>query len=534
MNFVFSQKTWPSAKGFNLEKMHQKGGLTLMAALFVLLFSIIGLSMIHMAQIHLKLGSIKKNAQLLEFAAENGIKKGFKGFLDRVSQMQSPLILSSSEATELKQDAYSQGQKIIERLLGSPSLLSGSESQATMRWGWTTDFILEKFDENENYIWTNFRTLFHSQGRLLSFSTSKESQLEASLQLYLGNIPLPNIPMLIEKELKKEEKDRFLEFHNIKIPTSSLPHMPQSIFFTEENLIPEDASSQINKALRIELEKAENLSSPLLRAALGLEISDEPVPDGVYLVKDDVSLGGLFVQGDIEEMILAIKDDSQVISIKKEEGKWLCQYNPTLHETIFRTPENEAVLSQIPVGIIIVNGQILSLGGGTIDSSGEPVIVHNQELPCVHRGIRITIVCSKGINLTSHLIQEGVKWQEGLPKIKDLSSQLILFSTGQDFIENIPCGGHISIDENAPQNIKIHASLTAGGEGLKICGENKDVHVLGSLHVKDYSSQNNSLTFYYDNIDRDEPYKTPDAPLSEKPILFISDFKISQWIDFEL
>ena len=60
-----------------------------------------------------------------------------------------------------------------------------------------------------------------------------------------------------------------------------------AISFSSENLLPKDASSQMSNCLKVDVFQPQGLSTPQLRNALGLEESDEPVPDGVYLIKKD-------------------------------------------------------------------------------------------------------------------------------------------------------------------------------------------------------------------------------------------------------
>jgi hypothetical protein len=304
------------------------------------------------------------------------------------------------------------------------------------------------------------------------------------------------------------------------------------ISFAEGDLIPKDANAQVQKALKIKFFHPQNLSSRRFRAILGLEETNEPVPDGVYLIKDDMGLGGIYVQGDLEEMVTAIEENFQVVSFLTEQGCWILKYSPSKSKTIFSTPEEVLYYDLIPLGIIIVNGKINSLGGGVMDPSGQAILVTEEEIPSILKGANLTIISSDRITLSSHLIHQGVKWIDKVPYVKDSNSQLIIFATGKDFLENTEREGKIIIDEDSPQEIKIQASLTAADKGFSIEGKGKTVHILGSLHASDYTSNENKLTFTFDERLLEESDLVQNAPKTAKPVLCLSFFKPMEWKEF--
>lgn len=210
----------------------------------------------------------------------------------------------------------------------------------------------------------------------------------------------------------------------------------------------------------------------------------------------------------------------------------MLKYCPQKSQTIFVTPEETQSFDLSPRGIIIVNGKIQSLGGGIIEPSGRAVLVTEKEIPSILKGINLTIISSDRITLSSHLIHQGVKWMEEVPYARDSSSQLNIFATGQDILGNAESEGKIVIDENSSDELKIQASLTASGEGLSIEGEKKTIHILGSLQVSDYSSNDNALHLTFDERLSELDELTQDAPRTLKPVLFLSFLKPLEWREF--
>jgi hypothetical protein len=205
-----------------------------------------------------------------------------------------------------------------------------------------------------------------------------------------------------------------------------------------------------------------------------------------------------------------------------EQGCWVLKYEPARRMTWFSTPTETNFYELIPLGIIIVEGEIQSLGGGIIDSLGEAKLVKDKEIPCILSGIDLTIISSNEITLSSHLLHEGVKWAEGMPYAKNSTSQLNIFSSSE-----------IKIHENSPDKIKLQASLTAAKNGFSINGEHKDVSLLGSLHMPKYESNGNSLKLLPDRRQQQQEELLKNAPVTANPFIALLSFKIIEWGDYE-
>jgi len=485
--------------------------------------------MLYLTQVYLKTSAYRKNTILLEYASENGIKQGFNQLHDLLSERYSPMLLTEEEILELKLDASSGEKGIIEKALGCSLPLTSTDSWEKLGWESLTDFAFDRLSEEEGYFQARYDGVTTSTGRLEHFKSTKDACLDSTLEILAGHIPLPVIPVLVDKEMSPAEKGRFMEENRIEILPFEKSDLPAPIAFSEDKLIPEHAVSQLAKALKIKIFHPQDLSASKLRMALGLEPGNEPIPDGVYLIEDDLGLGGIFVEGDLDEMVLAIQDNFQVIKFLTEHSLWVLKFSPQEGETIFVTPVETRCYELIPLGMIIVNGSIHSLGGGYVDLTGEIIMDKEEGLPCILRGVNLTIISSDEITLSSHLIYQGVKWEEGVPYVKDSNSQLTIFATGKDFLDASETAGQINIAEDTPDDMKIQASLTASGKGIKVLGEGKDIQILGSLQASDLALDGNSINIKFDERLSRAGDLLQHSPRTESPVLYLSSFKVIGW-----
>ncbi len=515
---------WPTQS-----KQRIKGVISLIAVFIFFVFSVLGLGLLYLAQIHLKFGGYKKNSILLDYASENGIKQGLHDCIETLSNATSPAVISQEELDTLRKNAAKDETRLVHVLLGIQPPLFHSNSWENLSWQSSTGFFLENIEEEEDYFRATYDAEIRSEGKIKNFRPKRETSFLGRVDILAGNIPLPHIPILVDNKPRLEQQQKFLEEHKIEISTSENSLLAAKVTFSEEKLLPKTAVPQLEKALKIKMFYPQDLSPPKLRKALGLEESTEPVPDGVYLIKDDLGLGGIFIQGDVQEMILAIDEDFQIISFLTEQGQWILRFSPEKSQTTFITPIKTHLYNLIPRGIIIVNGKIKSLGGGVVHPAGEISLLEDEEIPSILQGVNLTIVSSDEITLSSHLLYQGLKWQEGVPYLKDSQSQLIIFASGQDFAEGSEKEGKIIINTDSADEIKIQASLTASGKGVSLEGAGKTVNILGSLHTTELDSNGKRLKIAFDDRPLFEPQLLMDAPKTQEPVLYLASFFPLEW-----
>ena len=531
MSFASSPRTPASPPSGDGTPEGRKGSISAIVTLMFLSFTILGMGMLLLSQVHLKAGAGRKNSVLLDYAAENGIKRALEDIDGALTSRTSFIEPTPGRMSELRSDALLGGTKIVEELFGWPLPRLIRETWEDMNWESVTACDPERTEDREEFLSIGYRVRIDSEGKLANFKPKRASWCDASLNVLAGRLPLPCIPFLLNKKIDAGTENDFLSSKGISFRTA--PGGPSArLEVLETPVIPADATPLLGKALRLSLFRPEDLDAASVRRAVGLEPSNDPVPDGVYLIQDDLGLGGVFVQGDVEEIVTAIDGSFQVISFRTGAGEWVLRFSPALGRTYFAAPDRSRSFDLVPAGIIAVNGKIGSLGGGTIDASGRVVMAGGEAVPSILAGVSLTILSSEGVTISSHLISQGVRWQEGIPYVKDGSSQVIIYSTGKDFLERTTAEGGISIAEGAPENLTLQASLVAGGTGFSIQGKGKAIEVLGGIQAVDYTSEGNTLTISPDRKLAEGLSLPGNAPLSTEPILYVSSFRVREWKEY--
>lgn len=486
--------------------------------------------MIFLARIHLKLSAHRKYSLFLDYATENGIKRGLQDLTEWLSSHPPLVPISEIQWNDLRQAPFENFPGFLQDTLGAVFPREVDEAIGGLRWKSESACTLESFDNRGDFGCLLVRIHIDSTGMMTRLSPQRTSTLEGSLGILAGHLPLPSLPFLIDKDMDESDLESFLESNDISLlEKPGITPSPRAA--AAEAVIPKDAGPLLAEALKIRVFYPQGLSNGALRKALGLESLDEPVPDGVYLVHDDLGLGGVFVQGDLDTMILAIEENSQLIVFRMAESEWTLKFCPEESRTEFLTPQGRFSCDLLPLGIIIVNGEIASLGGGAVGLDGKIEVVTDREIPSVLSGVNLSIVASEKITLTSHLILQGVSWQEGIPYIKDSRAELVLFSTGQDVISGTERDGGIAVAVGAPRRLKVQASLTAGGAGFEIQGQGKTIEILGGLQTTEFESSGNSLRIVPDERIGADNFPGH-SPLSAIPHLTVSSLEILNWKEY--
>jgi len=119
---------------------------------------------------------------------------------------------------------------------------------------------------------------------------------------------------------------------------------------------------------------------------------------------------------------------------------------------------------------------------------------------------------------------------DGVPYVKDSDSQLIIHAAGRDFLDGEEKAGEIIIDENSPEQLKVHASMTASGDGFTVLGQDKEVQLLGSIQASELALNENEISIKFDvRFFRSSENIFENMPLTEKPVLYISYFRTTDW-----
>ncbi|MBN2409323.1 MAG: hypothetical protein JXE07_06250 [Candidatus Aminicenantes bacterium] len=529
MSLLFSRRTSGSFSGERIIK--RKGSILIVTMFLFLAFGGLALGLIIISQVYLKIGGYEKHSGLLGYGSENGIKEGFHHLSLAATSAPLPAVLTEERYAELRNDALSAGNLLAEEAMGLRFPIQRQAQEERMIWQSRTGCQSQNILDQDGFVLARFVLPIQSEGRLTNLTFSRSSSLDVKVEVLAGHVPLSTIPFLLDSDLPPEEQDDFQEENGITFLPYPGAILPPRVSFADASLIPQDATPLLEKALDIEIFRPQDISTAQLRSVLGLEESQEPVPEGVYLIRNDMGLGGVYVQGDVEEIVAAIEGSCQVLSFRMESGLWILKFSPSESRTVFSSPEGEEVFDLVPLGIIIVDGEVRSFGGGYIDG-GEVRLLQDQEVPSLLAGINLTLVASGEITITSHLLQQGISWQEGIPYVKSDQTQLVIFSTGRELWgEDVRQGG-IVISQSAPQDLKVQAGLTAGGGGLRLEGEDAALQLLGSIQTTDYAFAGRRLNLIPWLPQVADDRRPVVGPRTSQPVLFIFRFSIAAWREF--
>ena len=511
---------------------NERGSLTLLAIFIYFLFSALGLGLAYLSQLHLRIGAFRKSTALLAYAAENGIKQEFSLLAEKAAAAAVPAECLESRYAELRSDIEAGRTGIVAEVLGGDLPFRVEGASGDQAWTAWTEFGAAKLTAAERFFLADFPETSQSRGRLLGFAPEKPASLEGALQILAGRIPLAYFPLLLSGGMPPEEKDAVLRNPGIGLVRSDGAAFTPRPAFMDDEISPDEADLLLKKAARVKFLTPGRLTRAELRAALGLEMIDEPVPDGVYLIRSDLGLGGVFVQGDLDEIALAVDGDYQAVSFRRDGDTALLRFSPALGRTTFAPSGSEGSIEfdRVPLGMILVNGAVRSLGGGVMGPDGLPAIVADAAVPCVLRGVSLTIVTSDTMTITSHLVQQGVKWLGSIPYLKDSTSQLILYASGRDLIEDRERAGQVIIGPDAPREIALQASIAAKN-GFVSEGGSRTVLLAGGLQTKSLALNGSSLKVVPDERLRDAGRVPDNAPATTRPLLMVLSLRPLRWSD---
>jgi hypothetical protein len=508
-----------------------KGNVTIAVILLTVVFSGLCLAMLHASGVHMKINAFRKVSALLDCASESGLKRGLQditGWLERTALL-APVTDERVEA--LRADPGAAFPLLLEEALGPAFPRVLEESFDGMVWESRADCGLGGLEDRGGYFRVAAVLRIQASGGLLRAKPRRVSVLEGSIGFLAGRLPLPAIPLYIGRNIGEDEKAAFLEANNIRFTARPGELIQPGLSAGSGGLIPDDPSPLVAKALNIGLFRPGDLSPAELRQALGLEPSTEPVPDGVYLIENDLGLGGVFVEGDLDEMVLAVRDDTQIIVFRSGGAEWRLEFSPARSRTDLWTPEGIFGYDLVPLPIVLVNGGIAALGGGAAGPDGRVEICFDGETPAVLDGVDLTIVSADQVTISSHLILEGVRRQDGVPYARGTEAQLVIYAAGRDLASGAALEGGIAVAEGTPADLKIQASLTAASAGFRIEGEGKTVELLGSLHADSFEGNGNALAVVRD--DRSAAGAFPgNAPATASPQLAVYALKVLAWKEY--
>jgi hypothetical protein len=260
----------------------------------MVIFTGLGLAMLHASGVHMKINAFRRLSALLDCASENGLKRGLRDFTSWLETTGLTVPVTDEHLDALRADPASGFPPLLEEAWGAVFPRSLEESFDGMTWESRAECGFGSLTDMGGYVRISAGLRIEASGGLLQVRPRRLSVLEGSLGLLAGHLPLPAIPLYIRKDMTDGEKAAFLEENGIDYQAKSGQLIGPGLAAAARGHVPDDARELVAKALDIGIFKPGELSPARLREALGLEPSTEPVPDGVYLIRNDLGLGGVF------------------------------------------------------------------------------------------------------------------------------------------------------------------------------------------------------------------------------------------------
>lgn len=500
-----------------------RGSVLIICCLVIALFVTLGLGLLLNAQLFFQVQASKKMNRLNDYASENGAKQVLAKAADWADKFPcgeiSEQLFQNLKAALLSSDE--RPSPLLESLL-SEAAISRTDDFSRFVWETSPSVRLKKLEDYSQYLKSTYELTIDSAGQVEGFRWKKAKQVDLEISFFLGRLPLDRLPLAVRADgLKKEDEQKITISH----PHSS--NLKQDkIIKTAETAVPDDALPLLAKGLK--LFRPDGLPNWLLRRSLGLDPGNEKVPDGVYLAKDDLGPGGLYVQGDLDQLLLGVDGDYQLIQFRQKERRWLLLFSLKNYGCEFWTDGGKEEYDRLPLPIIMVNGQINSLATGQKTGSGWLEPTDEPDRVAYLSGLKLILVCSGKVNITSNLLVEGLTWKEGLPYLREKQSQFIIWSTARDFQTQESTDGGINLFDSGQEVLKIAANLVAGGEGMKTNGLITRAEIIGSLSATAINLNTTSLSLF-------QPPPPPvetDSDLSvysTTNLLFLDEIKLKEW-----
>lgn len=508
-----------------------RGSVTIVVILLMLVFAGLGLAMLQASGVHMKINAFRRSALLLDCASENGLKRGLHDLSGWLESRGHLAAAPEAGVEAVRADPAAGFPALLEAALGSPFPRTLEESFDGLLWESRADCAFARLEDRGPYLRIEAALTVESRGGLLTAGTRRLSRLEGALGLLAGRLPLAAVPLYIKGGAPDGDAAGFLGENGIRLVRRPGALAGTGMAAATDGVLPDDPGPLAAEALRVGVFRPGDLSPAALRAALGLEPSTERVPDGVYLIANDLGLGGVFVMGDIDEMVLAVDGDTQVVVFRARGAEWRLDFSPARSRTSFRTPGGERAYDLVPLPLVIVDGAVLSLGGGAVLPDGSVALAYDGETPAVLDGVDLTIVSSAAVTISSHLVLEGVRWRDGVPYAKDTRAQLVIYSSGRDVATGEAVEGGIVVAAGAPSGLRVQATMTAASGGFRVEGSGKTVEVMGALHADGYSGAGNALLLAAD--DRAAAGELPGrSPLTASSQLAFYAFRVLAWREY--
>jgi hypothetical protein len=403
--------------------MAERGHIVL-ALLFVLLLSVSGLALLTRTDLHLKITAARKGKRLEAAALEQELVLNLHRYREK-------LAAADMNAFEEPENQFFNRDTF-------PDL---REDQFACRHQFSR-FTLSARDDFRVVRILDLVQVSRSGGRL-SYAG------RAEVDLYEGSLPAGE-PGLLVAGSGAQAAAAFLADRGVEYRGSLLPLVGNFTVTRETGLL-------LSEALEL------GGSVPdwrRIREKFGLELSDAPIPPGVYPAHDGGELEAVFVQGDLEKLEFAARDGRQSIIFSRDGHDTVLSYSPGSGDAAWSGSDAPGVAGSLFAEKIIVHGSVWE-----IRQSGNAAFLPSA---------RIELLASGRLVVRTGLASENLALgREKFPG-------LLLMTCDRDFFSGEEVGADVIIAAAGEQTIQAQV-LAAGA----LVNEGGDVTLTGGLAAGD-------------------------------------------------
>jgi|GEM_PF-2856573 len=203
---------------------------------------------------------------------------------------------------------------------------------------------------------------------------------DVQMRILCGEIPVLKIPFMINGEIRLFSS----------VPPEDGPSARESPL-RSGNV---DLNYDINRFLLTALgNPSARLDWMYLRRRLGMEVSPDPVPKGIYLLADDTRIHSVYIQGDLDQMTFSLHaPDQQAISFC-QQGRvcrlWYSPGSPGFQTENIAHSGDPDLWGKTFSQILLVNGRIFSIiqEGDYAFAKNADIVLYVSRLAVIHSSL---------------------------------------------------------------------------------------------------------------------------------------------------
>lgn len=407
--------------------MNERGNILLSLSFFILI-SLIGVGLMNSNKLHFRLNRVRNDKFFKKIEFRNQIFQ----FMENMKMNLFDYNISD----------YNEIYELINYIvLGEDILLENNIDYKT------AEFITEK------------NKIFRK--KIGFYLKNDEDYLRIFIKLIIdsvyGNSSINNFGIILNDSSDEKDSEFIKKMGiNYDLSTKVKRFKPKDFYFNFQDFL-------INKMKIL----TNNINWELIREKLGLEKIEEPIEPGVYFSYNNNYLDFIFIQGNLDRLILSADDEYQYITLIRGSETFEIKYKPNQSYLNISDEFMETIFKEV----IIVNGDLLSLE--QINDYG------------LNENSNLTISVSGRLIIRSSIISKGIKLK------KRNFNNLNLIVSNRFFDYDIKDSSGIFISDNVKQ---MDLSMITN---KKIENNSKNLLVNGSLFADELSNKGSINMNYY-------------------------------------